>query len=295
MTLLQIAASSGEFSLSKLDEFLQHLIALGVDVGRKIIVATIVYIVGHYIVKLLNRLIGKALSTSRMEPNVQTFLRSAVNILLTTLLCITVISALGVNTTSFAAIIASAGVAIGMALSGNLQNVAGGIIILLFKPYRVGDWIESHDYQGRVREVQMFHTIIQTVDNRVVYIPNGTMSNSLVVNYDLLPLRRVQWEVSISYGDDVSHAREVLKGVVEADPRILTQPKDQKGKELKPFYVGVREMGASSINLVVRAYAKTEDYWEVLYDLNEKFYQAIDADPSLTIPFQTHTVHVVKE
>lgn len=295
MILLQIAATSGDFSLSKIDDLIQNLISLGVDIGRKLIAAVIIYFVGRYIVRLLNRLVSKGLSRSHMDPSVQTFLRSLINISLTTLLLITVVSTLGINTTSFAALVASAGVAIGMAMSGNLQNFAGGIIILLFRPYKVGDWIEAQNYQGRVKEVQMFHTILQTVDNRVVYIPNGTMSNTLVVNHDQLPLRRIQWTVSISYGNDVEHARQLLQRCLDEEPRILREPKDAKGNALPPAFIGVGELNASSVDILVRAYVNTEDYWNVLYHMKEIFYQAIDADDQLTIPFQTQTLHVVKE
>jgi len=170
----------------------------------------VVYIIGRWIVKLLNKLVARFLLRSKVEPTVQTFLKSLTNILLTILLIVTVVSTLGVNTTSFAALLASAGVAIGMALSGNLQNFAGGLIILLFKPYKVGDTIEAQNNIGTVREIQIFHTIIETADGRRVYIPNGSMSTTLVINSDQTALRREIWTVGIEYGNDVEHARDVI-------------------------------------------------------------------------------------
>lgn len=290
-----LAASTGEFSLSKLDHALQQLVVLGIQTGQKILAAVIIYMVGHYLIRFINRLVARGLNKTKMDGSVQSFLRSLINIILTVLLLITVFSALGINTTSFAALLASAGVAIGMALSGNLQNFAGGIIILVFRPYKVGDWIEAQNYQGRVKEVQIFHTIIQTIDNRLVYIPNGTMSTSLVVNHDQLQLRRAEWTVSISYGDNVEYARQLLTRLIDAEPMILTEPKDAKGNPLPAVFIGVKGLSASSVDLIVRAYVESKDYWDIFFHMQEVFYQAIDADPQLTIPFQTQTVHVVND
>jgi len=222
-------------------------------------------------------------------------LKSLTNILLTILLIVTVVSTLGVNTTSFAALLASAGVAIGMALSGNLQNFAGGLIILLFKPYKVGDTIEAQNNIGTVREIQIFHTIIETADGRRVYIPNGTMSTTLVINSDQTALRREIWTVGIEYGNDVEHARDVIINCLKQDPAILTEPKDIHGNALDPYFVEVDNLSASSVELTVRAYVNPSDYWNVRFRMQEAFYKAINEDPKLNIPFNTQTLYVVND
>lgn len=282
-------------SLGTMDRLMQELFQWGVGVGRKIIVALVIFFLGRFLIRLINRLVGRMLSRDSIDPSVQSFLRSLVSITLTVLLVITVIGALGISTTSFAALLASAGVAVGMALSGNLQNFAGGLIILLFKPYRVGDWIEAQNCQGRVLAIQIFHTIIETVDLRHVYIPNGSMSTAVVVNHSQNVLRREQWNVSIEYGNDIEHARSVIRRVLEADPRILQNPTDAGGKALPAVFIEVGELAASSVDLIVRAYVKEPDYWPVHHQMMEKIYNALNADAALNIPFATQTVHVVRE
>jgi len=170
-------------SNGKLDTVLEQAISLGINAGKSILLAIIIFIVGRYIIKLINKLIANMLERRHVEPTIQSFLKSFINILLTILLVITVISALGVNTTSFAALLASAGVAVGMALSGNLQNLAGGIILLLFKPYKIGDFIDAQGVSGFVQEIQIFHTIIVTYDNKQIFIPNGALSSGSITNF----------------------------------------------------------------------------------------------------------------
>lgn len=189
-----------EVSISRIDMLLDKLLALSLTAGKRILVAVLIYIAGRFVIKIINRVVSAMLSRRHVDVGVQSFLRSLVHILLTILLIISVISALGINTTSFAALLASAGVAVGMALSGNLQNFAGGLVILLFKPYRVGDLIEAQGTLGRVREIQIFHTILTTYDNKVVYIPNGSLSTSVVVNHSREDTRRVQWIIGVDYG-----------------------------------------------------------------------------------------------
>lgn len=290
-----LSITTPEVNISHIDRFLQRLVEMGIGVGKNILAAIVVYIVGRWIVKLLNKLVARFLLRSKVEPTVQTFLKSLTNILLTILLIVTVVSTLGVNTTSFAALLASAGVAIGMALSGNLQNFAGGLIILLFKPYKVGDTIEAQNNIGTVREIQIFHTIIETADGRRVYIPNGTMSTTLVINSDQTALRREIWTVGIEYGNDVEHARDVIVNCLKQDPVILTEPKDIQGNALDPYFVEVANLSASSVELTVRAYVNSSDYWNVHFRMQEAFYKAINEDPKLNIPFNTQTLYVVND
>ncbi len=271
--------------ISKLDQLIDRLIDMGVSAGKSLLIALIVFVVGRFIVRLLNKLVARMLDRPNIDDSVQTFLKSFVNILLMILLGVSVISTLGINTTSIAALLASAGVAIGMALSGNLQNFAGGLIILVFKPYRVGDWIEAQNVQGSVTEIQIFHTVVRTADNKVIFIPNGSMSSAVVINYSMLPTRRLQWTIGIDYGEDVERAKSVVLDILNADSRVMTDP--------EPF-VAVGELAASSVNLVVRVWVKQEDYWDVYHEMFQNIYRTFNSE-GIDFPFPQQTVHLVKD
>ena len=266
------------FSSGKLDSFMDQAISLGVNAGKSILLAILIFVVGRYVIRLINKLIANMLERRRVEPTIQSFLKSFTNILLTILLVITVISALGVNTTSFAALLASAGVAIGMALSGNLQNLAGGIILLLFKPYKIGDYIEA---QGVVQEIQIFHTIILTVDNKQIYIPNGALSSGSITNYSAKELRRVDWTVGVEYGTDVEKVQAALMKLIDADNRILKDP--------APF-IALRELASSSVDFTVRGWVKGADYWGVFFDMNKQIYEEFNRQ-GISFPFPQIQVH----
>lgn len=285
MLLQLLAAASGELSVSHIDRMLERLLSLSITAGKRILVAIIILVVGRLLIGLVNRLVANMLRRQRIDASVQTFLRSLVKILLTVLLIISVIGALGINTTSFAALLASAGVAIGMALSGNLQNFAGGLVILLFKPYRVGDWIEAQGVQGLVKEIQIFHTVLTTADNKVVYIPNGSMSTAVVVNYTRNETRRVEWTIGIDYGEDVDKARDAISTALAGDSRILPDP--------APAVV-VGALADSSVNLIVRVWVKAEDYWPVYYETYKNIYATFNR-LGIDFPFPQQTVHVVKD
>lgn len=282
LTLLQ--AQAADFSVSRLDELIDRLYDVSLNAGKHIIAALLVLMVGRLLVKLLNRLVAKMLDRRHIDVGVQSFLRSAVNILLTTLLVVSVIGALGINTTSFAALLASAGVAVGMALSGNLQNFAGGIVVLLFKPYKVGDWIESQGVEGSVVEIQIFHTILRTADNKIVFVPNGSMSTAVVTNYSREATRRLQWTVGVDYGEDVERVKAVVAEVLKGEPRILTTP--------QPLIV-VEALADSSVNIMVRVWVKQEDYWDVHYEMYQKIYDSFNA-AGINFPYPQQTVHIVK-
>lgn len=289
MSFLLNAAKTASDALSvdalKIEKLIDKLIDLSITAGKHILMAVVIFVVGRFIVTLLNRLLARMLERRKVDPTIQTFLKSLVNILLMLLLVVSVIGALGVNTTSFAALLASAGVAIGMALSGQLQNLAGGLIVLLFRPYKVGDWIEAQGVQGKVTAIQIFHTILTMVDNKVVYVPNGVMSSGVVVNYNRNDTRRVEWVVGIDYGEDTVRAEAVVREVIAADKRILADPAP---------YVAVQALDASSVNLVARVWVKTEDYWDVNYDTNRRIYDAFNR-AGINFPFPQQTIHVVKE
>ena len=258
------------------------MIDLGISVGSKILLAIVVFIVGRWIVRRLNKLLAKILEKRHVEASLSTFVKSLVNITLTLLLIIVVIGVLGIETSSFIALFASAGVAIGMALSGTLQNFAGGVMILLFKPFKVGDTIEAQGQSGTVREIQIFNTILATPDNKIIIIPNGGLSTGLMKNYSREATRRVDWEFGIAYGDDYTKAKAVIARLLDADGRVLKDP---------AYFIALTSLGESSVNIVVRAWVNAGDYWGVYFDMNEKVYKTF-AEENLNIPFPQLDVHL---
>lgn len=280
-TLLATDLPSKADGLDKLQLFLQQLIEWGVNAGGRILGAILIFVIGRFIISFLNRLVAKIMVRRHFDPSVQSFVRSLVNILLTILLIIAVVSKLGVETTSFAALLASAGVAVGMALSGNLQNFAGGLIVLLLRPYKVGDLIESQGVIGTVNEIQIFHTILVTADNRVIYIPNGSLSSSTVINYSRQNTRRVEWIVGVEYGEDLAKVERVVRELLAADQRILTTP--------EPF-VALHALDSSSVNVVIRVWVDAANYWGVYFDTNKAIYNAFNRE-GIGFPFPQLTVH----
>ena len=253
-----------------LEKVLQKLIDMGLAAGKNILLAIVVYIVGRFIIKLINRLMLRTFAQRKVELSVQTFLKSFINILLTIILIVSVISVLGINTTSIAALLASAGVAVGMALSGNLQNLAGGLIILVFKPYKVGDYIEAQGTQGTVREIQIFHTIVTRPDSTLAYVPNGAMSSGLITNYSRNELRR--------------RVEEITRRIVDNNPLVLSDP--------APF-IAVDALAESSVNVLIRVWSKTTDYWKLYYDLRREIYDTYNRE-GIDFPFPQRTVHIAK-
>ena len=267
---------------SQLQELMSRLIESGVTLGERVLAALVIFIVGKYIIKWINRLFAKVLENRKVEAGVQTFLRSMVNILMIIMLAMAVIGRLGIELTGFAALLASAGVAVGMALSGNLQNLAGGLIILVFRPYKVGDYIESGTgASGTVQEIQIFHTVLVTPDNKVIYAPNGMMSNALCTNYSHKEERRVDFTFSFEYGEDFEKVRAVLLKVIAADSRILTTP--------EPF-IELGAMADSSVNVTVRVWVKSADYWNVFFGMNKEVYATFNKE-GINIPYPQMVVH----
>lgn len=267
--------------LDKLSLVTQQLIDFAVRAGERILIATVVFIVGRFIISALNRFVGSLLDKRKVEISIKTFIKSLVNILLTVLLIISVVGALGVETTSFAALLASAGVAVGMALSGNLQNFAGGLIVLLFRPYKVGDWIEAQGVSGSVSEIQIFHTILTTVDNKVVYIPNGNLSSGVVINYSRKDTRRIEWVVGVDYGEDLVKVEQVVKDILAADTRILKEP--------APF-VALNALSASSVDVTIRVWVAAADYWDVNFEVRKNIYNEFNKQ-GINFPFPQLTLH----
>lgn len=289
MLLLQAAAAAAETvaddGFSKLQIFLQQLIDWGVSAGGRILGAVLIFVVGRFLISFLNKMVARLLVKRHVDASIQSFVKSLVNILLMILLIIAVIGKLGVETTSFAALLASAGVAVGMALSGNLQNFAGGLIVLVLRPYKVGDWIESQGVSGTVREIQIFHTILTTGDNKVIYIPNGALSSGTVTNYSREDTRRVEWVIGVEYGENYDKVEATVQRILAAESRILNTP--------EPF-VALHALDASSVNVVIRVWVKSGDYWGVYFDINKTIYSEFNKE-GIGFPFPQLTVHQAKD
>jgi small conductance mechanosensitive channel len=251
----------------------------------KVLLAVVIYVIGKQIIKWVIRLMDKAFERHAVEASLRSFLRSVVKVLLLIVLILAVVQTLGVNTSSFLAIFASAGLAIGMALSGTLQNFAGGVILLLLRPYKVGDYIEAQGQSGTVASIGLFSTCLKTPDNQTIYVPNNSIATSIIDNYSQSETRRVDWTVTISYGDDVDVARREILAMLAADERVLhdTEP-----------VVYVKNLGESSVDLSVRAWVANANYWGLFFDMNEKMYKELPSK-GIHFPFPQLDVHVTKE
>ena len=264
------------------NEFIAKALNSCIDLGEKILGALIIFIIGKLIVNWVNKLFAKMLERRKVDASIQSFLKSIVNIILLVLLFLAVIGKLGIELTSFAALLASAGVAIGMALSGNLSNFAGGVIILIFRPYKVGDYIEaSTGASGTVTDIQIFHTVLTTADNKVVFAPNGAMSGAVVTNYSRKDTRRLDFTFGVEYGTDFQLVRDTLMAIIEKDSRILREP--------APF-IELSALADSSVNVIVRVWVNASDYWAVNFDMNKNVYATFN-EKGISFPFPQLTIH----
>ncbi|PIY09526.1 MAG: mechanosensitive ion channel protein MscS [Flexibacter sp. CG_4_10_14_3_um_filter_32_15] len=275
-----------EFDFSKI-----NLEALIIKHGLQIVYALVALIIGWFVVGLISRFIKKALKKGVQDAALSNFLNSLINVALKVFLFIIVASILGINTTSFAAVIGAAGLAIGLALQGSLSNFAGGVLIILLKPYRIGEFIEAKGMLGTVKDIQIFYTLLNTTDNKLIIIPNGELSNSPITNYSREPIRRVDITIGIGYGDDIKTAKDILSKSANAHPLVL-----KEGEEKAPSnpVIVVSSLGDSSVNIAVRSWAKTSDYWTVHNDLIEELKYKMD-EAGIEIPFPQRTVWMKNE
>lgn len=253
--------------------------------GPNVVGALAALIIGLWVIGWVLKLVNRGLTRAKVDDSLKPFLKSLIGGLLKVMLAISIMTMLGIEMTSFVAILAAGGLAVGMALSGTLQNFAGGVMILLFKPFKVGNFIEAQGYSGVVKEIQIFVTILTTPDNKTVIIPNGPLSNGALINYSAQPTRRVDWVFGIGYGDDIKKAKEIINGILATDTRVKRDP---------AIFIGLGEMADSSINLTVRAWVNAEDYWDVFFDTNEKIYHEFNAG-GINIPFPQMDVHLHKK
>ncbi|WP_375558694.1 mechanosensitive ion channel family protein [Bernardetia sp. OM2101] len=275
-----------EFDLSKIK--IEELV---VKYGLQVIYALVALIVGWIIVGFISSLIKKALKKGVPDVALANFLSSIIGVVLKVLLFVIVASIVGIDTTSFAAIIGAAGLAIGLALQGSLSNFAGGVLIILLKPYRIGEFIEAKGMMGTVKEIQIFYTMLNTTDNKRIIIPNGELSNSPITNYSREPIRRVDITIGIGYGDDIKTAKEIMSKSANAHPLVLKE--GQENAPSNPVIV-VTSLGDSSVNIAVRSWSKTSDYWSVHNDLIEELKYKMD-EAGIEIPFPQRTVWMKNE
>ena len=260
----------------------EALTGLAITYGLQLLSAIATLVIGLYVVSIIVKVAGKVFERSNVDVSLTGFLSSMISILLKIMVYISAIGMLGVEMTSFIAILGAAGLAVGMALSGTLQNFAGGVMILLFKPYKVGDFIEAQGFAGTVKEIQIFVTVMTTGDNKTILIPNGPLANGSMINYSTQATRRVDFTFGIAYGDDIDKAYGVLRGLIEADERKLKDP--------GPF-MGLSQLADSSVNITMRVWVNAADYWAVHFKMNEEVYKSF-ADAGLSIPFPQMDMHV---
>ncbi|MEN8839432.1 MAG: mechanosensitive ion channel domain-containing protein [Flavobacteriales bacterium] len=267
-----------ESTVSNFDWILEKV----VEYGTSLLFAILVLVIGFWLVKRINKFVKITFEKKDYDPSLETFLASMIAISLRILVIITALSQLGIEMTSFVTLLGAAGLAIGMAFSGTLSNLAGGVMILFFKPYKVGDFIEAQGEKGTVKELRIFNTILITLDNKTVIIPNGPLANGNMINYSTQTKRRVDFTVGIAYGDDYDTAKNTLLQFVKEDPRIIDEEDN---------FIGLVELADSSVNLTLRVWCKTEDYWAVFFNMNERIYKEFGGK-GLNIPFPQMDVHV---
>lgn len=281
----QLAETINKVVNTDYHEFFVNLANDAVWVAIKIAGALVIWFIGRWIIRRITAILDAAFNRRNVEASLRQFLHNMAKVVMTLLLILTVIQMLGVNVTSIVALFASATLAIGMALSGTMQNFAGGVMILLLKPYRVGDYISAQGQSGTVKSIMLFSTQILTTDNQTIYIPNSSISSAIIDNYSAAETRRVEISVGISYGDDVDVAREAILALARADARILTDPAP---------VVYVTALADSSVNLSARLWVKNEDYWSVFFEMNEKVYKVLP-QKGINFPFPQMDVHLKKD
>ena len=266
---------------------IEHLMETATDLvlsyGPRLLLAIFTLIIGFAVIKRVMNVLEKSLERGEVEVTLRRFLINVIGVLLKAVVIISVASMVGIETTSFIAMLGAAGLAVGLALQGSLANFAGGVLILFFKPFKVGDLIEAQGYLGFVKEIQIFVTILTTLDNRRVIIPNGLLSNGCLTNLNAEPLRRVDMTFGISYSDDVLQAKRVLQELIAQDSRVLPDPASE---------VYVKEHADSSVNMLVRVWVKPDDYWGVFFHMHEQVKLVFDRE-GITIPFPQRDVHMI--
>ncbi len=266
------------------EDIFSMLIEWGVEIAAKIAIALAIYFIGRWLIGRFVKVVNKICDKRGVEVSLQRFFNNMIKVVFYICLVLTVVGVLGIDTTSLIAMFASASLAIGMALSGTMQNFAGGVMILLLRPYRIGDYVEAQGQAGTIKEISLFNTVITTVDNKIIYVPNSTISTGIINNYSQAATRRVDWNITISYGDDVEVARRVLMQLMTEDKRVKQDPAP---------VVYLTSLGSDAVNISARAWVDNADYWGVFFELNERIYNELPKH-GLHFPFPQLSVHIEK-
>ena len=278
-----LAEAVHKITTTDYNQLLNDLISQAMWIALKIVLALAIYMVGKWITNWIIRLMDRSFERRKVDASLRIFLRSMVKVVMYVLVVLAAIQTLGINTTSFVAIFASAGLAVGMALSGTLQNFAGGVILLLLRPYRVGDYITSQGQSGTVKAIGLFSTQLSTGDNRTIFVPNSAISTSIIDNYSHATTRRIDWNITISYGDDVDVARQAILAMLADDNRVLNEPAEPM--------VALKELGNNAVVLLVRCWTANSDYWGLYFDINERIYKELPTK-GIKFPFPQLDVHI---
>lgn len=268
-----------------IEDFLTNLYNMLIAYLPKIIGALLALWVGFKVINLIGKGFYKLMTKKEVDVSLKDFLVKLARIALKVMLIVSVISMIGISTASFVAAIGAAGLAVGLALQGSLANFAGGVLILLIKPFRVGDYIEARGYSGSVNSIQIFHTVLKTPDNKTITLPNGPLANSEIMNYTLEDTRRIEFVFGISYGDDISKAKEIINNIINNDERVLKEPEPM---------IAVGALADSSVNINTRVWCKKEEYWNIYWDMFEKVKKEFDEN-GISIPFPQRDIHMINE
>ena len=267
----------------EVNQIITTLQELGTTYGLKILAAIAIFIIGRYISGLLKRIINSLMTKHKVNQTLTSFVTSVTYVSMLTFVVISALGALGIPTAQFVAILGAAGLAVGLALQGSLSNFAAGVLMIIFKPLKVGDFIEAGGVSGTVEEVGIFTTIVKTPDNKKIIVPNSKVTGDNIVNYSANNTRRVDMVAGVSYGDDIDKVKKVLAEIQAEDERILKDPAPM---------IGLVELGDSSVNFTVRSWVKTEDYWDVFFDIQEKIKKRFDTE-GISIPFPQQDIHII--
>ncbi len=284
----ELAAVAEKIATTPTNELIGDLVDKALTFGLKLLAAFVIYCIGAWLIRKVKAILARMFERKGTDPGIASFTQSIVSIALTIMLIITTVGTLGIDTTSLAALLAGGGMAIGMALNGTVQNFAGGIMLLIFRPFKAGDFIEAQGYSGTVREVTITSTKLSTVDNRVIVIPNGILSNGTINNYSHMQMRRLDLTVDVEYGSESEHVKNLLYSLIMSDTRTLTA---SSGAPADPF-VALASLRDSSIQFVARIWVKSEDYWGLNFDLIEKIYNELPKN-GIQFPYPKLDVNIL--
>lgn len=284
INLNQLTTNKRQMDTEQISKLLETGIDFIVQYGLKIVGGIAFLIIGLWIAKVITKNTKRLMEKKSVDQALISFSTSLIGIGLKVLIIISAMGVIGIQMTSFIAILGAAGLAVGLALQGTLQNFAGGALILMLKPYKIGDYVSVQGHDGVIADIHIFNTIMTTVDNKTIIIPNGSISTSSLINFSTQTTRRIQWIFGVAYGSDFKMIKDTIQGVLDADPRILKDPET---------FIGLGEMADSSINFTTRAWVKSADYWGVFFDVNKEIYQAFNAK-GIAIPFPQMDVHMDK-